>query len=457
MAECKYALDYSDPETGMRIPYKCHRKCVEDDQYCMFHSEEYYEMYPNTVMEQFKKEIVSKTKPKFVGCHLTGFDVTFNQSEVCFNSAVFHGRSIFRKVKCGTLDFTDAKFCENMRMQDIKVENIFMHNLRFDNIKHNKNQKSKTAKIVINEIEFIRCEIKKIDISTRKFQYPLYMEDCNIENCLFLRSILKGGISATRCTFTKDVVFRNSVFRGNSEFNKCRFKERLEFHKVRFRADTSFYDTTFNSQELVIFDGNLSNISFAGTDITKVGFGVNVIWGGEDKHTIRDEKYLRKGKKIDLNQTISTYRNLRENRESRLMYSTAGKFFVKEMELQRNFENKDGEIKRRGHLRRRVSISCIYLCLSKYGESPKRLLPYAAFVLLVGMGIFYPEDQWAPPDSCFPITWDGAERAFEGILKAIFGTNITSPEELVVRVPVLFLIGMGFISLRRIYERRFIH
>ncbi|CAI9830772.1 hypothetical protein IBTHAUMO2_1090002 [Nitrosopumilaceae archaeon] len=39
----------------------------------------------------------------------------------------------------------------------------------------------------------------------------------------------------------------------------------------------------------------------------------------------------------------------------------------------------------------------------------------------------------------------------------MFGTNVTEPGQLLVRLPALFLTGMAFILLRLIYGRRFGH
>ncbi|MDA7949764.1 MAG: hypothetical protein MPJ78_20135, partial [Hyphomicrobiaceae bacterium] len=206
----------------------------------------------------------------------------------------------------------------------------------------------------------------------------------------------------------------------------------------------------------VTFEGNLSNVSFAGTDISRVDFGVDVIWGGKDGHTIRDDRDLNNGGGPRLKQAITAYRNLRENREFRLMYSSAGRFFVREMELQRNFEEKGGITKKRRAARRIFSLSFAYMCLSGYGEKPKRLLIYAGILLAGGICLFYPAGQ------CSPVPWGcptliGLEAASRSLLDAMFGTNVTEPKQLLVRLPALFLTGMAFISLRRIYERRFRH
>lgn len=78
---------------------------------------------------------------------------------------------------------------------------------------------------------------------------------------------------------------------------------------------------------------------------------------------------------ISLGSVMAIYRNLRENYEFRLRYDEAGKFFIREMELKRNYREKlspDGSktiIKRNGLLRRNLSLTGLYYRLSRYGEN----------------------------------------------------------------------------------------
>lgn len=85
-------------------------------------------------------------------------------------------------------------------------------------------------------------------------------------------------------------------------------------------------------------------MSFAGSDISKVTFTDKVRWGKNDDRKIIEEdwieneaKKVNETKKISLDLALSVYRSLRENYEFKLKFDEAGKFFIKEMELKRNF------------------------------------------------------------------------------------------------------------------------
>lgn len=458
MATCGFTLDYSDPETGAGISYECRRDCLGDGEYCLFHDKKYHESHPDEVVKQFKKELASGYPESFVGCHLPSFEVSLDKEQACFNSAVFHGRVLFRKAKCVTLDLSDAEFRDDVQIHNLTAKSLMMHNLHFDGMEVHEDLKAgdkdgpKT-----NKLKLFKCIIEKLDVSTRIILPRLIMEDSDIETCSFFQCEFSNGLSADKCTFSKDVEFKDSTFKGDTKFARCRFKEGLDLDGVVFKGLTSFDHVIFNSPESVTFEGDLSNVSFAGTDISRVDFGVDVIWGGKDGYTIRDETDLHDGKGPGLKLAVSTYRNLRENRELRLMYSAAGKFFVKEMELQRKFKDDGGTTRKRGRFKSRASLRCAYMCLSNYGESPRRLLPYAAVLLFLGMCAFYPKAPCATWDVLECLTLDGVKSAFGGLREALFGTDVTGTYHLLIRLPALFLLGMGFISLRRIYERRFRH
>jgi hypothetical protein len=82
------------------------------------------------------------------------------------------------------------------------------------------------------------------------------------------------------------------------------------------------------------------------SDITRVKFS-NVKWSNEgDQFKIYDERILERKLEVDrehyfefsLDDILALYRDLRENYEFRMKYDEAGKFFKREMELRRNYE-----------------------------------------------------------------------------------------------------------------------
>lgn len=95
-------------------------------------------------------------------------------------------------------------------------------------------------------------------------------------------------------------------------------------------------------------------------------------------------------KKINLQSLLTIYRNLRENYEYQLRYEEAGKFFIREMELKRKYEEKFGNnlvryydgysLNIKNSIKRRFSLTGLYYGISRYGES-------VTIPVLMGFGI----------------------------------------------------------------------
>ena len=84
--------------------------------------------------------------------------------------------------------------------------------------------------------------------------------------------------------------------------------------------------------------------------MSRVKFTEKVFCGGDKGFTVLDERELElkltKEKtgvenNLDLESIKAIYRNLRENCEYRLRYDDAGQFFIREMELKRNYSKND--------------------------------------------------------------------------------------------------------------------
>jgi hypothetical protein len=132
------------------------------------------------------------------------------------------------------------------------------------------------------------------------------------------------------------------------------------------------------------------------TDITRVRFGEDTVWG--EKFKIREESDIENRLKlqqerkteekenqprtknaainIQLADILAVYRNLRENYEFRLRYGEAGEFFIREMEINRLYrqETKSGksQISRNNRIIRNLSLTGLYYHLSRYGQSFSR-------------------------------------------------------------------------------------
>lgn len=114
---------------------------------------------------------------------------------------------------------------------------------------------------------------------------------------------------------------------------------------------------------------------------------------------------------IRLGSVLAIYRNLRENYEFRMRYDEAGKFFIREMELKRRYEetsprcklknlfrlkwrinqigfleeNNIVEIVAKNWIRRNFSLSGIYYHLSRYGESVIRPTLFGIGIVLLSL------------------------------------------------------------------------
>jgi uncharacterized protein YjbI with pentapeptide repeats len=153
-----------------------------------------------------------------------------------------------------------------------------------------------------------------------------------------------GGANFWEAQFTGEASFFNTQFTEGVIFSRARVKQ-ANFYYTRFagNADFSevqstekahphldFQNVQFDDQEHTIFlKINLSEVSLVNTDITRVRFGEDVVWG--DNFKIREEREIENQLKtnniardVQLGDVLAVYRNLRENYEFRLRYDEAG-------------------------------------------------------------------------------------------------------------------------------------
>ena len=310
-----------------------------------------------------------------------------------FNSATFSGIANFTDATfSGIAKFTDATFSEPAKFTDATFSGIANFG---------------AAKF-----------FELANFTDATFSEPARFREVTFSKEAYFNSAKFSEANFGIATFSGIANFGAAKFTLETDFIRSTFLNQAYFSGV-FNGSTYFKYTIFEEPTKVIFDvTNMSNVSFALSDITKIRFSDMVTWGGDDKFTTIEEEWLKnKTEEISLNLVLSVYRNLRENYEFRLRYDEAGRFFIKEMELKRkyreaplvsavfrrklikllkklklvNIDAAEPEIKyilkENGWWRRHFSLTGLYYHFSTYGESI--LKPTLIGVIIVGLSTLF--------------------------------------------------------------------
>ena len=293
-------------------------------------------------------------------------------------------------------------------------------------------------------MKFMGYCLPDISFQNEPFNEALYFNDAtfygiaNFRGAKFFNvTCFNGATFSNKAYFGHAEFFKQADFRGatfnETIFGSAKFYQGADFFTStflskahfsgEFKSPTYFNYTIFKEPSNVTFNiSNMSNVSFSNCDITRIRFSDKVAWGGDDKFTVTEEKWLMeeaeqmkknkkseqiekrndKGQSVSLELVLSVYRNLRENYEFRLRYGDAGRFFKKEMELKRKYRyaplvsavfkrklikllkklklvninapesNIEYILRKNGLLRRNLSLTGLYYHFSNYGESIAR-------------------------------------------------------------------------------------
>lgn len=438
---CEFTDNFID-ENHENFQYTCTNDALASG-YCKLHDENYLNDSTSKEVETlFLSELERSSesgKILCVGFHLP--EISLNNAS--FNKPIFFVGSTFH----GEADFTNSKFHNVVDFSRC----IFKNDLNF------------TGVDFYSEAKFFKL-IQ--EAGTSNFQSVTFHVEAN-----FSSATLRNGLFTT--VKFEDVSFHSATFNGETNFWDSIFNEKTDFIESTFNDFTDFSSATFKEQERVMFDGDLSNVSFKDTDITRIKFGETTTWGKDDRYAIYDAVQLEQNPESHtLGSVLSIYRNLRENYEYRLMYEEAGKVFVKEMELRRNYKDdpkNDFRAKKRNIVRRKISLTSIYSYLCEYGENFKRPVIWAS-VIFVGALLYFLHfpDESAIKDNSFsdPINYTlfvgpefetRSEYVIERTLASFSQIQSKELPDLVVRIFSILILGILFIVLRRRFERRFRH
>jgi hypothetical protein len=333
--------------------------------------------------------------------------------------------------RCNEKPRTDSsKFCifhDEKYVEDYYPEYEHEAAERFEE----KVRKSSSENISLECIGYFIPYVEFVKLTEKAFSQPVYFNNATFYGANFRRAQISneayfdGAEFSNKADFTgakfneadftgakfSELYFIQATFSNKADFSRATFSNKAYFYEDTFSSnkdETRFNYITFEQPNKVIFGKcDLSKVSFADSDITRIRFGEEISWrgkDGKDEFTIIEEEWLKEqaegeqkgeNKQVSLEDVLSVYRNLRENYEFRLRYDDAGKFFIKEMELKRKYR----ELKLKGDnspipnikyvyiqngwLRRNFSLNGLYYHFSRYGESIWR--PTAIGVITVGL------------------------------------------------------------------------
>lgn len=471
-ATCEYIQGYINPETKQHDEYSCPRECVATSSFCKFHDDSYFEENQPEIRRDFLEELDRHDGADsiyFIGCNIPSFNIagTRQHRKIYFNDATFHGRVRLSSIRCSIIDFTDAMFHNDLKIFNSNADMIIFYNMRFAQNAENQNNidGNNPEEIVNTNIEFESCGFKKIEFSMTTMPKNLLFKNCNMDHSKFIECEFNGTFSMIGCVFTEKIDFTGSKFLMHAIFSQTAFNDTVTFQHVHFKNITEFHGVNFQKQKTTIFQGDLSNVSFLNTDISRIRFDVDTKWDKDNKYVIFDERNISHCKS-SLNSVLAVYRNLRENYEFQLMYEEAGKFFVREMDLQRiYYQDKTGKITRK-KIHQYISLSYCYKKLSNYGEDLNKIL-VCGVLLFLGTFVYFfcfPDIDGSKTDLSDTYRskistdhWYRAQITLERTFGAFFQINKDGIADYIVRIASLPILGMMFIALRRKYERRFRH
>ena len=462
LEKCVYTDGYNDVKTGEYYNYECDRTSIPYSRLCKFHDDEYYKNNEDDITQSFLSELNSSQSPIFfIGCNIPNIKIKnmTQHAPIYFTNTKFHGDIIFHDIKFNSIDFTSSKIYGKCRFTHVNIDDILLFK------KINFTNESNMYKTI-----FENCTFKTSNFSFTDFKLVKFLA-CNFIDADFWNTKF-GKMEIENCNFKGQANFKECTFDDESKFTFSIFHNTSIFQYVDFSAITKFDNVDFKEQQLVRFNGNLSNVSFLGTDITRIRFDEKIIWGDPDKYLIYDAKKLQEnlnhGK---LTSILATYRNLRENYEFRLMYEEASQFFIKEMDFKRIYfeESSDKGIVKIPKRKRYLSLINIYNIFCQYGESLTRVVLWIS-LLFIGSTLYF----FICPDTSIlekikpmgdidyskEITynlWFRIQVSIERTLTSFLQINNHNLFDLMIRIVSLPLFGMSFVVLRRKFERKFRH
>ena len=456
---CVYEHEYTDALTGRLKPYKCDRPRHADIEYCVLHAglDAPAAADDSEAREAFMHELealagAEDSEPLlFVGCQLPRISVEGidTRRAIYFSGAKFKGGVEFISIKCGALDFTDAEFAGPLHMQEVEAGAMSLRKTRFAGADGEFLGGEEAAAVDISRCDFRRCDAILATLPSAR------LTECRIDDVKSEHAKI-GRFDVTDCEFG-----------GIADFSSCRFVRALftttafgsvSFERTKFEEYGRFARVEFKRQETVRFCRRLSNVVLRHTDVTRVKFSSDAAWNDDgDPYCIMDEREFLRGPWVwSLSDILASYRNLRESHEYWLMYSEAGRFYVREMDLRRKYRQdvRSGQVTR-ARLHGYLSLIGGYSLLCRYGEGLDRALASLAVLFTASTAFFCLSSDLSAMahGEYMPRIVEASERT----LAAFLHTGRGEIADYAVRIASLPVLGSLFIVLKRRLERKFRH
>ena len=195
------------------------------------------------------------------------FDVN-NYGGISFENAVFKNGVSFSHATLMKIDFTSAKFYQNLILDNFSCNNCDFSETKF-----------------YNDASFIDSN----------FYGNIYFSNANFaEKANFTNGVFGGNIDFSEATFENDAIFTQREFKGDADFKGVKIKGKALFDVRGIQGEANFSKAVFEKESTfkdvkVVGDANFSHAtligeadfqggSFGGTDFSEATFEEDVVF-----------------------------------------------------------------------------------------------------------------------------------------------------------------------------------
>lgn len=480
MATCEYTETYFDINTGEEIPFQCVEDVYESDK-CKFHLEGYLkEETKNDIIQLFSQKLdkLKKDEPLLCIGYFLPSIILLKNNEKEFKIPAYFAHAEF---KLGNINFSHITFKKEISFYQTKFfsstslrSSVFEGPVDFSYSQFHEESNSFESTKFKKASDFSHAKLKDTNFEWASFRKAEFIE------CKFFDETIFENV-----TFSDDVYFKKAEFLGNTVFSESTFTATANFEDAKFLQFADFSKVHFNNKENTTFNGNITNVSFADTDIKQINFGNRISWelieSSDDKEEktgsvkkrknndfkICDERLLEENDETEINlESIKNiYRDLRDNFDLNLRYDIAGKFFVREMELKRKYKEKHVKGRlittKKPIYHRILTLYWLYNILAQYGQSYYRPMYFAIPIIAIGTFFFWVEcteqEEIDLQDPCDDSLESAFIRSLSSFIPFFTFTDTPGTLDYALRLALLPISGTFFIALKRKFERKLRH